>query len=353
MIIEEFMKVSKQEFGTIDGQDVHLYTLENVNGMVVKVTSYGATITSVSIPCATGRKEIVCGFDTLEGYLSDEYRANAPYFGSTVGRFASRIKDGKFKIDGKEYKLATNDGPNHLHGGIKGFDKRIWDAEEFADEGEVGIRLSIESPDMEEGFPGKVLPRVTIILDNNNQLHFLYEAFTTQRTPISMTNHCYWNLSGFEETIHNHKAQVFAENYLKPDATNVPVGEIASVEGDPADLRKSKLFKDALNELPTGFEHYFVFDNRKDLRKVAAFEHQESGTSMTLSTTEPGMLFYSGYYTSDKLKRENGDRFGRYRGFCCETHRYPNGPNIPYSPGAFTHPDEKYESYTVFGFNWK
>ncbi|MEM6830839.1 MAG: aldose epimerase family protein [Bacteroidota bacterium] len=289
----------------------------------------------------------------MEGYFSDAYLNNAPYFGCTVGRYSSRIKDGKFEIGGQQYTVAVNDGPNHLHGGLVGFNKQIWNAEEVEEKGAVGVRMSRKSPDMEEGYPGNVEVSVTFLLTNDNELTISYEAETDKPTPLSLTNHSYFNLSGFKQTIENHKAQVSAKSHLKPDGTNVPVGEIEDLSGGAADLSKGKRFKEAFSELETGFEHYFLFDKDAwQLEKVAEFEDEESGRKLEISTTEPGMLFYSGYFTSDELKRENGDQYGRYRGFCCETHRYPNGPNIADSPKSVTKPGEKYTSKTVYKVSW-
>lgn len=347
-------KFEQFDFGVFESQSVEQYVLSNDNGMTVKVASYGATITSISVPNKDGGvKEIAAGFDTLEGYFSEDYRANAPYFGCTVGRFASRIKDGKFSINGEAYTLACNDGSNHLHGGLKGLDKRVWTLKKaWQSEHKSGIALSIQSPDMEEGFPGNITVTVYITLSNENEIVFEYEAETDKTTPLSFTNHTYFNLSGFKNTIENHKARIIADSFLAPDETNVPVGEIAEVKGTVADLNEGKVLKEAFSELETGFEHYYAFDKKTELRKVAEFSDTDSGTTLEVATTEPGALFYTGYFTSDKLKRENGDQFGRYRALCFETHKYPNGPNIEGAPDALTHPDEAFKSTTIYRLSW-
>ncbi len=348
------MNVKQTIFGRYKDQDIEQFLLANDNGMQVKIMTFGATVTSISVPGqGNTRHELACGFDSMEGYLSREYKKNAPYFGCTVGRYASRIKDGKFKIDGKEYILAINNGPNHLHGGLTGFDKKIWSAQPIDTSDTLGVIMSLKSPHMEEGYPGNVEISVTFVLNNNNELAISYEATTDQTTPISLTNHTYFNLSGFEQTIENHQATILADNYLEPDETNVPVGAIGDVNNTAADLRAGKLLKEAFEGLTTGFEHYYLFDQSiGPLRKVAEFSDRESGRKLEVSTTEPGMLFYSGYFTSDKLRRENGDQYGRYRGFCCETHRYPNGPNIENSPASVTKPADTYNSQTVFKIHW-
>ena len=346
------MKINTKPFGEYQGEPINQYMLTNDQNMVVKIINYGATITSISVPDSSGKSvELACGFDTLESYFSEAYRQNAPYFGCTVGRYASRIKDGQFKIDGKKYSLAINDNSNHLHGGIVGLDKQVWSAETVEQEDAVGVKMSLTSPDGDEGYPGQVDVTVTFLLNNKNQLSIRYFAETNQTTPLSLTNHTYFNLSGFQDTIENHRATIYSEAYLAPDETNVPVGEVAAVERTPADLRSGKILKEAFQELETGFEHYYQFENTGALQKVAEFAEPASGSTLEVATNEPGMLFYTGYFTSDHLQRENGNQYGRYLGFCCETSRYPNGPNLEDSPGSLTSPGKPYRSETIFTIN--
>lgn len=341
------MPITSTKFGAHDGQDVQLHTLENANGMRVKLTDYGAGITSISVPDGKGgRAELVAGFDTLDGYFGEAYRANAPYFGGTIGRYASRIKDGKFTIDGKEYSVAVNDGSNHLHGGIKAFDKRVWSSERA---GKDTVKFSIHSPDGEEGYPGNLDVSVTYRLTEGNALKMSYSGNTDKATPLSMTNHAYWNLSGFAETIHGHTARIDAAEFLTPDETNIPVGDRTAVASDPADLRKEKSLAAALKPFPTGFEHFYAFDgSAAEAREVARFAHAASSRALTVLTTEPGALFYTGYFTSDDLQRENGDRFGRYRAFCFEASRFPNGPNLEGVDNAVLRPGETYSATTIY-----
>lgn len=348
------MKISTRSFGSYSGQNIEQYILENTAGMIVKIATYGAMITSISLPDPDrGRIELVCGFDSLDAYFSPAYLKNAPYFGCTVGRYSSRIKDGTFHLNEQTYKLAVNDGSNHLHGGIKGFDKKVWEAERIEKAGEVGVKMSLRSPHMEEGYPGNLNVSVTFILNEDNELTISYEGETDQATPLSLTNHTYFNLSGFKQTIENHRATILADTYLIPDETNVPIGAVGQVSESPADLRSGKLLGEAFKELPTGFEHYFVFKKQeKALPKVAEFQDTNSGRRLEVFSTEPGMLFYTGYFTSDELQRENGDQYGRYRGFCCETHRYPNGPNIPNSPDSLSSPEKPFASTTRFKMSW-
>ncbi|MBB6460363.1 aldose epimerase family protein [Flammeovirga kamogawensis] len=347
--------IKQQLFGVYEGHKVHLYTLQNTNGMTVKIMTLGATITSIQVPNKNNElTEVACGFDQLDGYFSTAYKANAPYFGCTVGRFASRIKDGKFQVDGAEYSLAVNDGSNHLHGGLKGLDKQIWKCINQASATEKeSITFKKNSLHLEEGFPGNVEIEVTFTLTKNNALQIIYNAITDHKTPISLTNHTYFNLSGFKETVGNHTAKILADAFLKADHTNVPVGEIEEVKNTVLDLNQGRLLSEVFAELPTGCEHYYLFNEVETLKEVATFDHSKTGITLQIQTTEPGMLFYTGYFTSNDLKRETGDQFGRYRAFCCETHRYPNGPNIKDAPNAFTTPDEPYNSTTVYQFSTK
>ncbi len=340
--------ITQSSFGTFNNIEITKYILSNSKGMKVSVINYGATITSISVLDANGnKKEIACGFDNMDGYQSEAYTANAPYFGCTVGRYASRIKDGKFTIDGIDYSTAINNGRNHLHGGIVGFDKLLWNAE--LDEQNNAISMSLTSPDMDEGYPGTVHVKVTFSLNEENALSIKYSASSDKKTPLSLTNHTYFNLSGFTETIHKHNIIIHSTRILEPDETNVPVGKIISVDGSIDDLSEGKRLSTCFAEMDTGFEHYYIFNHSfGTLAQVARITDTAGSLSLDILTTEPGALFYTGYFTSDELKRENGDQYGRYRGFCFETSRYPNGPNIEHSPGSFTSPDRPYQSETIF-----
>jgi len=347
------MKVEKKTFGQLEGQSIDQFTLSNNNGLELSIINYGATISSIIAPSTKqGSAEVVCGFNQIEGYLSEAYRKNAPYFGSTVGRYAGRIKDAQFKLDEELYQLEANDGNNHLHGGRNGFDKRIWKAEILEEYNTVGVQMSLISQHMEEGYPGEVEVNVYFRINNNNEISIRYQASTDRVTPISLTNHTYFNLSGFKDNIMNHLACIVSDSYLLPDASNVPDGSISKVEKTPADLRKPKLLGACIDKMEMGFEHYFLFEKDSRLREVASFTEEKSGRRLKVYTTEPGMLFYTGYYTSDELQRDNGNQYGQYRAFCCETSRYINGPNIKGSPGTLTTPDQPYESETVFAFSW-
>ncbi|MEM9079981.1 MAG: aldose epimerase family protein [Verrucomicrobiota bacterium] len=348
------MSTSKASFGQVEGQDVDLYTLSNGNGVVVKITNYGGTVTSIVVPDKDGGSaDVVCGFDTIEGYFSDDYKGNSPYFGCLVGRYAARIKDGKFSSGGGDFQVATNDGPNHLHGGIKGFDKCIWDAEIADEEGASVLKMSLVSPDGDEGYPGTLKVAVEYRLTSDNELRIRYQAETDKATPVSLTNHTYFNLSGFKDKVLDHVFQLSSDKYLEPDETNVPVGQETAVAGTVCDFNTPKRIGDCFEELPLGFEHYYVFSkDAAALEKVAELAEPTSGRKLEVYSSEPGTLFYTGRYTSDALKREDGTPFGQFRALCVETSKYPNGPNIDGAPRSVLEPGGSYDETTVYKFSW-
>lgn len=348
------MQQTTQKFGSHNDQPIQLYTLENNNGMVVKITNYGATITSINIPNEDGTTdEIVCGFETLRSYFSEPYKSNAPYFGGTVGRYTSQIKDSKFTLNGKEYQLAKNCGENNLHGGAEGFDKKVWEAETFETDEGVGVEMQLLSKDMEEGFPGNVSVTVAFSLNDENELSIRYLAASDADTPFSITNHTYFNLSGFETSVENHTVRIAASKKQEWDESGAATGKILDVRGNADDLRKAKTIKEVHEAMGDGFEHYYILDKHSfDLEKIAVIKCEKKKRSLEVSTSEPGMLFYTGKYTSDELFRESGEQYGKYRGFCCETHRYPNGPNIPDSPKSILKKGENFDSTTVFKLKW-
>lgn len=346
------MTIQKELFGNLNDRDIYLFTLQNTNGMVVKIMNYGATITQITIPGNDGNTvSLVCGFDSFDEYFAEEYRANAPYFGCTVGRYCSQIKDSKFSLEGKEYRLAQNCGPNNLHGGTEGFDKKVWEATPI--ESENAMEFSLVSPDGEEGFPGKVEATVKMQLTDSNEIAISYSASTDKTTPLSMTNHSYFNLSGFRENVENFEVKVHSNQLQEMDETGAATGSIKDVSETVEDLRGGRKIGDVHRALGGGFEHFYVFDNPdQQLQAIAAVSDKSSGRRLEVFSTEPCMLFYTGKYTSDKLQRNPNEKYGQYHAFCCETHRWQNGPNIPGSPGTFLAPNEKFSSQTIFKFSW-
>lgn len=337
------MKLTKESFGEYAGQAIDLYALENSNGVIVKIMNYGATITSITVPEGDKRIELACGFNAFEGYFTKEFKENAPYFGATVGRYCSQIKDAKFTLNGETYLLSKIAGDNNLHGGKVGFDKQVWTVEESAD----ALKMSLTSPDGDEGFPGEVLASVSFSLTDDNEIKINYAATTTKATPLSMTNHTYFNLSGFKSNVESFVAQVNTNTLMAMDDTGAGTGEILDVTGTDNDLRQGRVIAD-LHKAVGGLESFYTFDNNFSLKELAKISDPVSGRSLTVSSTEPCMLLYTGKYTSDELKRESGEQYGQYRGFCCETHRWQNGPHIPASPKTVTLPGEKFTSETIF-----
>ena len=344
------MQIETSDFGIYNDIKIKEYTLKNKNGVEVKITNYGATITTIKVPDSKGNiQNIACGFDTLDGYFGKEYVENSPYFGGTIGRYCSQIKDSKFTLNGKEHQLAKNCGENNLHGGVVGFDKKIWQAETL----DNAVKMSLYSKDLEEGFPGNVEASVTFTLTSYNELRIDYSATPDQDTPLSLTNHTYFNLNAFSSTIENHNAKVNTSKRHEMDETGAATGKIVNINGEVDDLTKGKIIGDVHAAMGDGFEHFYVFDNADfKLQEVAQITSYESGRTLTVSSTEPCMLLYTGKYTSDAIKRENGERYGKYRGFCCETHRYQNGPNIENSPKSITKAGEEFKSTTIFKFGW-
>jgi aldose 1-epimerase len=292
-------EITKQPFGkTPEGQAVDLYTLNN-GSMVVKIATYGGIITEIHVPDRDGKlADVTLGFDTLDGYLKGH-----PYFGALVGRVGNRIAGGKFTLDGKEYTLATNNGPNALHGGLKGFDKKVWKAQEIETEGgDVGLRLSYTSPDGEEGYPGTLTAHVTYTLTKDNRLRIDYEATTDKATPINLTNHAYFNLAGHNSgTILDHEIQIDADRYTPVDDTLIPTGEIAPVAGTPLDFRTPHRIGARIAEMkgdPVGYDHNMVLNGGQTAtpRKVVTVTEPKSGRILTMATTEPGVQFYTGNF---------------------------------------------------------
>jgi len=344
------MSVNISNFGNYQNEAIKQFSLKNENGVEVKITNYGATITSILVPNKKGEIEnIACGFDTLDGYFDKDYIENSPYFGGTIGRYCSQIKNAAFTLNGKQYQLSKNCGENNLHGGTKGFDKRIWKGETL----DNGVKMTLYSKSLEEGFPGNVEVSVTFTLSSNNELRIEYSAVPDQDTPLSLTNHTYFNLNAFSSTVETHKAKVNTAKRHEMDDTGAATGKIKNIEGKADDLRAGKVIGEVHSEMGDGFEHFYVFNNPNfQLQEVAEIKSEESGRSLNVFSTEPCMLLYTGKYTSDALKRENGEQYGKYRGFCCETHRYQNGPNIGNSPQSITKAGEEFKSTTIFKFSW-
>ena len=342
--------VTRSPFGTVSGQNVEMFTLRNAHGVEVKATSYGAIITSIVTPDRNGRPgDIVLGFDTIEGYLKD-----SPYFGTVVGRYGNRIAKGRFTLDGRTYTLATNNGPNHLHGGLKGFDKVVWKAEPL--QGKTGVAFSRLSPDGEEGYPGNLDVRITYELTDRNELVMDYHATSDKATPVNLTQHSYFNLAG-EGDILGHQLMIAADRYTPVDTTLIPTGDLAPVEGTPFDFRTATAIGariDQANEQLKnggGYDHNWVLTRKDASRQLAArVVEPKTGRTLEVSTTEPGVQFYSGNFLDGKVIGKAGRAYQRRSGLCLETQHFPDSPNQPKFPSTILRPGGAYESQTVFTF---
>lgn len=336
------MAINNKPFGTFEGQNIDLFTITNCNGIEVSVMTYGATITSIKLPEGDN---IVCGFNSFENYFSPEYISNSPYFGGMIGRYCATIQGGKYG----DTELTKNAGGEHnLHGGVVGFDKRVWAATTIDTS---AVLFSLLSVDGDQGFPGNVKANITVRLTDDNELVFHYEGETDKTTPLSMTNHTYYNLSGFAENVENHTVTINSDTTYAMDAKGVYGDNCFAVEGQPTDLRTARVIGDVHNELGAGFEHFYLFGELKsEPVKVAEICYPAKNRKLEVFTTEPGMLFYTAKYTSDELCRESGEQFGKHRAFCCESHRVPNGPNVEGAPYVFTSPCEKFDTTTIFKF---
>lgn len=334
---------------TIDGKQIQLFHLKNGN-IEAAVTNYGAKLVSLVAPDKNGNKlDINIGFGDLAQYAN----VKDAYYGATVGRFANRIAFGKFSLNGKEYTLATNNGPNHLHGGIKGFDDLVWDAEQ---KDETTVVFSYLSKDGEEGYPGNLQVKVTFSLTANNELHLHFEAETDQTTIINLTNHAYFNLNGQGSgTILNHLLQINADHYTPIDETSIPFGTIDPVEGTPFDFRQPTAIGAGINEghvqlkNGSGYDHNFVLNKENGgLTFAAAAIGDQSGIRLDVLTTEPGVQLYTGNFMQGKNKFSNGASDDRRTAFCLETQHFPDSPNKPNFPNTVLNPGEKFDSQTIF-----
>lgn len=342
------MDIQKISFGRLpDGTEIKLYTLTNKNGLWARIMTYGATLVSLETPDRNGKlADIVLGFDSLDGYL----KAN-PYFGSTVGRYANRIAKGSFTLDGVTYPLAKNNGENHLHGGVKGFDKVVWTAEPVEGEGAVGVKLSYLSQDGEEGYPGNLSVTVIYTLTDENELRISYEATTDKPTPVNLTNHSYFDLAGQGiGDILGHELMLNADAYTSVDEGLIPTGEILPVVGTPMDFTSPKAIGARMAEVKGGYDHNFVLRGGGKLKLAARVYEPTSGRVMEIDTTEPGIQFYTGNFLDGTITGKGGKIYNRHDGFCLETQHFPDSPNKPNFPSTILRPGEKYSSLTAYRF---
>jgi aldose 1-epimerase len=347
--------VTVKAFGrTADGRSVELFTLTNKNGMQVALSNYGAMVVNLLVPDRNGKfADVSLGFDSLKPYFT-----KSPYFGCIAGRYANRIAKGHFNLDGKTYQLATNDGPNHLHGGVRGFDKHMWSAEVVRGL-PSSVRFTLHSPDGEEGYPGNLVATVTYTLTDRNQLRISYEAKTDKPTVLNLTNHTYFNLAGAGNGgILGHKLTLHADRFTPVDGTLIPTGEQKRVGGTPMDFRRPTPIGARIKDVggkPGGYDHNYVLNKVPFAKRSLAAEVYEpgSGRVMKVYTDQPGIQFYSGNFLDGTILGKGGRTYHQYDGFCLETQHFPDSPNQPKFPSAVLRPGQTYRTTTVYSFSTK
>jgi aldose 1-epimerase len=343
------MSIKKQAFGkTEDGKSVDLYTLTNANGLKAEIITYGGIVTSLQVPDRNGKlADIVLGCDDV-----NDYAKKSPYFGALIGRYGNRIAKGRFTLDGVEYKLATNDGPNHLHGGKKGFDKVVWKAKPMQTKEGPALELTYLSRDGEEGYPGNLSCTVVYTLTNKNELKISYKATTDKATIVNLTHHSYFNLAGFSSgDILGHTLQIFADRFTPVDKTLIPTGEIKPVKGTPMDFTKPMAIGSRIKDVEGGYDHNYVLNSSDGSLALAASVYEpKTGRVMEIYTTEPGIQFYSGNFLDGSLKGK-GAVYNKHAGFCLEAQHFPDSPNEPDFPSVVLRPGQKYTQLTVHKFS--
>ena len=349
--------ISKEVFGDLpDGTKADLYTLKNAKGMTVKISNYGGIITELTAEDKSGKwEDVVLGFDSLAPYIAEN-----PFFGALVGRFGNRIANGKFTLDGKTYSLPINNGPNSLHGGINGFNKKLWNATEIKKDSIVGLELTYVSKDGEEGYPGTLIVKVTYTLSSENGLRIDYEATTDKNTVINLTNHSYFNLTGLKRDILNHEVYIKSDSMVPVNATLIPTGKLRAVKGTPFDFNEPTLVGKRINDVADeqiknggGYDHCWVISGAdKSLSMFATVKDPESGRFMEVYTTEPAVQFYSGNFLDGKLTGK-GATYAKRFGLCLETEHYPDSPNQPQFPTTELKPGETYKTSTEYKFSVK
>ncbi len=347
--------ITKEIFGSsIEGIPVYIYTLTNSKGAIVRITNYGAIVQSIYMPDRNGKLgDVVLGYDSL-----DQYIKNNPYFGAIVGRYGNRIKNGRFTLNGKSYQLTINNGNNSLHGGINGFDKKVWKVEEVKSKLGPALKLTYHSKDGEEGYPGNLTLSVTYTLTNKNELKIDYYATTDKETILNPTHHSYFNLTANpENTILNHVLMINADKFTPIDSEFIPTGELRSVANTPMDFRKPTAIGLRINDNDTqlkngkGYDHNFVLNNYNGkVRKAATVFDPSSGRLMEVFTDQPGIQFYSGNFLDGTIKGKNGIVYNHRTGLCLEAQHFPDSPNEKKFPSTVLKPGEIYKQTTIYKF---
>lgn len=346
---EDKMEIVKEPFGIApDGQEIDLFTLTNSNGMVAKITNFGGIVTSLLVPDKDGNMEdVVLGFDSLQPYLEEH-----PYFGALVGRYGNRIAKGKFTLNGIEYTLAVNNGENHLHGGLVGFDKVVWSAEPFQGDDRRGVILTCVSQDMEEGYPGNLTVKVTYSLTDQDEFTIVYEAVTDKVCPVNLTHHSYFNLTAGKSDILDHEMMINADRFVVVDEGLIPTGELRGVDGSAMDFLSPHSIGSRIDQVSGGYDHTYVLNEGDDEMVLAARVIEPvSGRIMEVYTTEPGVQFYTGNFLDGSLTGKNSVVYSKHYGFCLETQHFPDSPNQPEFPTTILSPGETYTHSTIYRFS--
>ena len=351
-------KMKKEAFGkTPDGTAVDLYTLTNAKGVEARIITYGGIVVSLKVPDRNRKfDDVVLGYDNLEGYIK-----NNPYFGALIGRYGNRIAKGKFTLNGVEYTLAKNNGENHLHGGIKGFDKVVWKASQVRGKNGAALQLTYLSKDGEEGYPGNLSVTAIYTLTDNNEVRIDYSATTDKDTILNLTNHSYFNLAGPGTTsILGHEVMINADRFTPVDKTLIPTGELRSVRGTPMDFTKPTTIGARIEQqdeqliFGMGYDHNWVLNNSNGQLGLAARVYEPTtGRVMEVYTTEPGMQFYTGNFLDGTITGKGGKVYHRRYGFCMETQHFPDSPNKPNFPSVVLKPGQKYTQTTIYKFSAK
>ena len=345
---QPIMKIEEIKFGTINGKEVSLFSLMNKNEMKVKITNFGGIVTSILVPDRDGKfADVVLGFDSLSGYLVEH-----PYFGAIIGRYGNRIAKGEFVLDGATYTLAKNNGENHLHGGISGFDKKLWQAETVQSETEVGVKLKYTSEDLEEGYPGNLDVTVSYILTNNNELKVIYKATTDKASPVNLTHHSYFNLTGSKENVLGHQLKINASKYVAVDEGLIPTGDLPEVAGTEMDFLDFHTIGERIQQVSGGYDHSYVLGKQEvePSLSVEVFE-PSTGRVMEVYTTEPAMQLYTGNFLDGTLIGKGNIKYDKHYGFCLEAQHFPDAPNQPDFPNTILKPGEEYTQVTVYKFS--
>ncbi|MCL1142643.1 aldose epimerase family protein [Shewanella gaetbuli] len=349
------LTIKDESFGTTpSGEKITKYTLRNSKGIEVEIINYGGMITSLKVPDREGVfEDVVLGFDDLQGYID-----NTSYIGALIGRYGNRIAKGQFSLNDVDYQLEINNGVNHLHGGLKGFNKQVWKSESFTENDEVGVKLTLVSPDGAGGYPGTLSTTAIYTLDDDDQLSLKFEAETDKATPVNLTGHSYFNLA-VNGTITNHKLKINAQNYTPVDATLIPTGEIAEVKGTPFDFRETKEIGLNINDknqqlvYGLGYDHNFVLDDYKagTVRTIATLSDPHSGRIMEILSDQPGLQFYSGNFLDGTTIGKDSTQYQYREGLCLEPQFFPDSPNKANFPSTILEPGTTYSNQIVYRFS--